>query len=200
MDIVLVMLLFVYIAQGILLFLNHFLEYRKLLWLFMAGFVALILFLTSKTLFILILVFYMIFFSRTCRLSDYGFSYHFTFVVAIGLTYGPLAGIIMGLLPRLLIPKIRPDIQIIDILTGSVLLTLVGIVSGVVGYFSHEIFVPAAIIILVIYNLSRFLTLYGKLPMVKVSVPFFLNIGLNYYLITFYLIKLMTLMGYVVPT
>lgn len=193
------MLLFVYIAQGILLFFDRFLDKKRLLWLMIAGFIIFIFALTSRTLFIFILLFYLVFFSRTCRFSDFGFSYHFTIIVAVGLVYGPIAGLLIGLLPRLVLHKVRPDLQIIDVIIGSVLLTLVGIISGVIGYFSPDIFVTASIILLVVYSFVRFIAMYGKLSMAKTTMRFFFNTALNYYLIMFYLLKLMTLIGYVAP-
>lgn len=199
MDVVLVMLLFVYIAQGVLLFINHFLgDTKKLIWLTAACFTALILFMTSKTLFALLLLFYLVFFSRTSRPSDYGFTYHFTIISAVGFVYGPFAGLLFGLVPLLLVPKVRPDVQVVDIIANVVLLSVVGIASGIVGYLTTSFVVPA-IIMLLLYNLILMVALYGKLPMARVTLPFFVNISLNYYLVTFYLVKLMGIMGYAAP-
>jgi len=193
------MLLFVYIAQGFLLFIDRFMDPKKLLWLFMACFAAVIIGLTSHIVFWIVLSFYFVFFSRTCRISDYGFSYHFIIIVAVGFTYGVFLGFLIGLVPLLFIPYIRPDLQIIDIITTAILLTLVGIASGIIGYISNEIFIISAIIMLIVYNIARMIALYGKLSMVRVSLPFFINIALNYYLIQIYLIKLMELIGYIAP-
>jgi hypothetical protein len=196
------MLLFVYIAQGILLFLDRFWDSKKLLWLMMAGFAAFIISLTSHTLFIFLLVFYLVFFSRTCRLSDYGFSYYFTIIIGVGLTFGVLPGILIGLIPFLLIPSIRPDVQIIDLIVSSILMTLVGIIAGIFSYFTaslYPFFITIAIVMLITYNVIRFIALYGKYHMAKLSISFFLNIALNYYLITMYLPKLMEILGFVIP-
>ena len=196
------MLLFVYIAQGILLFLNRFLDSKKLLWLVMAVFAAFIISLTNHTLFVFLLVFYLVFFSRSCRLSDYGFSYYFTMIVAIGFTYGVVPGILIGLIPFLLIPAIRPDVQVIDLIVSSILMTLVGVASGIFGYFAKDLypaFISIAIIMLIVYNFVRFIALYGKFHMAKLAISFFLNIALNYYLITVYLPLVMELVGFVVP-
>jgi len=117
----------------------------------------------------------------------------------MGFTHGVFLGFLIGLVPLLFIPYIRPDLQIIDIITTAILLTLVGIASGIIGYISSEIFIISAIIMLIVYNLVRMVALYGKLSMVRVSLPFFINIALNYYLIQVYLIKVMELIGYTVP-
>jgi len=108
-------------------------------------------------------------------------------------------GFLIGLVPLLFVPYVRPDLQIIDIITTAVLLALIGIASGIIGYISEEIFMLSAIIMLIVYNLARMISLYGKLSMIRVSLPFFLNIALNYYLITFYLVKLMEMIGYTAP-
>ena len=197
MDIVLVMLLCVYLAQGALLFFDRFLEPKRLKWLMAVGIFALILSFINHTLFLFVLLFALVFFSRTCRLSDYGFSYHFTLIVAIGFVFGPIAGLLFGLVPRLLIPYVRPDIQIIDIIIGSIILTLVGLASGFIPFFSPDLFLSAALILLIIYNITRFVALYGKIHSAKNSIRIIINIALNYYLITFYLIKGMGMLGYV---
>jgi len=162
----------------------------------MAAFVTLIIGLTSSTLFFFLIIFLLVFFSRTCRFSDYGFSYYFTMIIAVGFTYGIFPALILGFLPFLLVPKIRPDMQIIDIIISSILMTLVGIASGIFSHFPDLPFATIGIVILVIYNVVRFIALYGKYHMTKLSISFFINIGLNYYLITFYLLKLMGVMGY----
>ena len=166
------------------------------MWLMGIGILALIVSTINHTLFLFILLFALVFFSRTCRLSDYGFSYHFTLIVAAGFVYGPIAGLLIGLIPRLLIPYIRPDIQIIDIIIGSVILTLVGLASGILSFFSPDIFVQSALILLVIYNITRFVALYGKIHSFKNTIRIVINIALNYYLLTFYLLTVMKWLGY----
>ncbi|MFH1424941.1 MAG: hypothetical protein ABIG20_04715 [archaeon] len=149
----------------------------------------------SDFFFKFILLFILIMWSRVCRSSGYGLNYQFPLIVAGGIVLGPAAGAILGFVPLILVPFIRPDAQVVSIYQSAVLLTIIGAVSGFLGGFGPGLWVDFAIWSLVAFNIVRLVLLFGRLPPKNTVFFFPINVGINYYLITNYLVPIITWLG-----
>ena len=192
MDIILLILLFVYIVQTIDITARKIVdkEHRPY-WLvvFPALLILSLLFgLPRFTLFIVL--FFLTFWSSVCRSSGYGFNYHFILMIAAGVVFGPVAGAIIGVVPLLMVPLIRPDAQVIAVYFSAILLGIVGAVSGFLGGVLPSDLISLTITLLVVYNAVRAFFLFGKASVKDVYVFTLVNILLNYYLITKFLVPL----------
>jgi len=195
MDIVLTLLLVYYLTQTGELLLRKFLDPGKSKYLLFLPALLVISFFFGGSVFLFMLMFVLVFWSRACRASDYGLSYHFLILVAGGIVWGPVAGFILGFLPRFFIPVLRPDAQVLDIYLGAIVLGTIGAISGLAPSLIQAPFTAFALTALVLYNIIRVLMLFGKYPMSKVTIASFVNIGINYYLITYYLGVLIQYLG-----
>ncbi len=130
-----------------------------------------------------------IFWCLICRSADYGFSYHIPMIIAGGIAFGPIGGIILGTIPFMMVPLMMPDKTVMDLVVSSIILSLIGAISFLFGSSEAQL-LNFSVIALIIYNLIRGVALFGKIPMHKIAFYSAVNIGVSYLLIEGYLIKL----------
>jgi len=191
-DVVLILILFVYITQTIDIIARKIAdkENRPFWLVIFPGIFILSLLFGFPRFAVFVLLFFLTFWSSACRSSGYGFNYHFILVVVTGIVFGPTAGIIMGVLPLLIAPLIRPDAQIIALYASAFLLAIVGFVSGFFGGLPPSSIISFTATSLIVYLTIRAFILFGKTSVKDVYIFTVVNLGLNYYLITHFLIPL----------
>lgn len=189
-DVVLLVLGFFYVGQTIDILVRKAMDKDRPVWLLALPAALFPAYFLGPWAFNFVLLFLAIFWSNACRSSGYGLNYHFPLVVAGGLVYGPVAGLVLGILPLIFVPYIRPDAQIIAIYLSAILLGAVGAISGLIWAFGPALWVGFAVWALVVFNVIRAMILFGKLSPKNTVFFAVVNIGVSYYLITNYLVTI----------
>lgn len=196
MDVVLLIIAFYYAGQTLDVLARKLLDKgNRPTWLLILPASLFPAYLLGPSFFNFALLFLVIFWSSACRSSDYGLSYHFTLVVAGGLVYGPAGGAVLGVVPLILIPYFRPDVQVISIALSAIMIGASGLLAGFLTGYEQGVLFLILIGFLVLYNIIRALILFGKLPPKNTLLFAGVNIAVNYYLITRYLVKIVNYLG-----
>lgn len=147
-------------------------------------------------IFKLLLLIFLVFWSRLCRSSDFGFSYHFFLILGAGVAFGPGIGALIGFLPLAMVPFLKKDAQIIDLFFSIAIMTIAGVIAGFFGGLEATIIITYSVRLLVGINIVRAFFMFNKLPMYRVGFFMMANVALNYYLITYYMASMV---GWLAP-
>gem|GEM_PF-4384194 len=189
MDLLITILAVVYGAQSIDVLLRKMEDFKKFPVVPVLVLALIPTYFMGGVVFKLLLVALLVFWSRLCRSSDFGFSYHFFLIIAAGAALGSATGALIGFLPLAMVPFLKKDAQIIDLLFSIIAMAAVGAIAGFFGGLEATALVTYSIWLLVGFNIARGFFMFTKLPMYRVGFFMMANIALNYYLITYHIVS-----------
>ena len=189
------LLIFFYVGQTADVIIRKAMSEKKPWWLIIFPIAIAVAYSINHSLFIFAVIFALMFWSNSCRCSDYGISYAFFLLYVTAVVYGPSAAFLIGLFPILLAPLVRPDMQIIEVIITVIMLSVSGLVIGLISIAGLGFLGTAGMAMLVIYNIVISIFLFGKMGTGKIFISTLANIGINYYLMMNYIPLAVGLIG-----